>query len=224
MFSKTRILFTSILLFLICFTFLGDMISQAKTIGLDHLRFLPLIQNGKIILPSATLNPTNTPTATIISCLTPLCTPPPSSTSIPTSTSTPTSLPIRHTLTPSLTATPICPIYGSPFTVKNNHLSLGLTNAASSETYEITNVYISWPDTPTQNLLSLDLDENIFWSGIQATSPFSENDGWIGPDTYRQIPPNSTAIFTFTFSESLPFSSYFIQIGFANGCSVTLGN
>ncbi|NJN43963.1 MAG: hypothetical protein HC806_04065, partial [Anaerolineae bacterium] len=160
--------------------------------------------------PTATKTPTKTPTKTNT----------PTSTATPTVTPTPTALP---TGTPVPTATPVCPVYASPFTIVNNKLTFQITNN-SGQIYEIASVYISWPDTATQNLVSVDLAGNTFWSGLQATSPFYGTGGWTGPASNRQIPPYSSRSITFTFSENLPAFSYFIQITFTNGCAISVGN
>ncbi|NUM46614.1 MAG: hypothetical protein HUU38_18070 [Anaerolineales bacterium] len=126
--------------------------------------------------------------------------------------------------TPAPTATPICPIYASPFTIVNNKLSFQITNNSGVD-YVISTLYISWPDTPTQSLVGIDLAGNTFWNGTQATSPFNGNSGsWTGPEDYRTIPPYSSRTITFTFTEDLPAFSYFIQISFDNGCSLAISN
>jgi hypothetical protein len=117
----------------------------------------------------------------------------------------------------------VCGVYASPFTIVNNKLTFQITNN-SGDVYRISSVYISWPDTATQNLVGIDLAGNTFWSGLQATSPFYGTGGWIGPDSYREIPAYSARAITFTFSENLPAYSYFVQLTFLNGCAITIGN
>lgn len=227
MFPKSRLVIASLLTILALIIL---QISLANAVEGNYLTFLPLIQQS---LDTSSTPPPPTPTLTAtFSCLSPFCTPPPSitpnptftltNTSTPTITNTPSPKQITHT--PSPTPTANCPIYASPFVVEYHQLFFNLTNTATLDTFEISSVFISWPDTPTQNLTTLDLESNIFWTGTQATSPFSQDSGWIGPDFYRQIPPFTSRILTFTFSETLPPYSYLIQIGFTNGCSIALSN
>jgi hypothetical protein len=197
--------------------------------------------------PTRTPTPTNTPTKTptptktATVCPVPICTatplpPTPTKTKTPTitptstKTNTPTATPtITETPTqipsgtPAPTATPVCPIYASPFTIVNNKLTFQITNN-SGEIVQISSVYISWPDTATQNLVGIDLAGNTFWSGLQATTPFNGTGGWDPNSSYREIPPYSSRAITFTFSENLPAFSYFIQLTFDNGCAITIGN
>jgi len=162
-----------------------------------------------------TPKPTRTPHPTMTPCPRRDCKPAPSPTVTPSKT-------ITSTVNP--TPTPVCSIYASPLMVVNNQLTFNITNE-SVEVYIITTVYIDWPDTATQELTAIDLAGNVFWSGSEPTSPFlgTESD-WIGPSSYREIPPFSDRAITFTFDESLPAFSYFIQITFTNGCTISLGN
>ncbi|GAB4578394.1 MAG: hypothetical protein Fur0022_11290 [Anaerolineales bacterium] len=200
-------------------------------------RTLPTPTATRTATPTATR--TNTPTSTSTVCPPPFCTvtPTPTKTNTPTatgtntptltpsatSTVTPTPTPVP-TGTPAPTATPVCPIYASPFTVVNNKLTFQITNN-SGLPYVITSVYISWPDTSTQNLVGIDLAGNTFWSGVQATSPFNGNESsFTGGDAIRTIPAYNSRTITFTFTENLPAYSYFIQISFDNGCSLAISN
>ncbi|MCB9135968.1 MAG: pilus assembly protein [Anaerolineales bacterium] len=175
----------------------------------------PTPTDTKTATPTKTPKPSNTPTVTKTSTLTP------TTTLTPTVTKTQTPIP---TGTPAPTATPVCPVYASPYTVTNNKLSFQITNN-SGEDYIISTLFLSWPDTATQNLVGIDLAGNTFWSGNQATSPFSGNQSsWSGSPADRTIPPYSSRTITFTFTEDLPPYSYFTLISFTNGCSISISN
>lgn len=209
----------------------------------------PTRTNTPTVTPTRT--PTNTPTPTNTVCPVPICTATPTSTATrtPTPTKTPTNTktpaPTKtitptptNTLTPTITktvtpvptgtpaptATPVCPVYASPFTVVNNKLSFQITQN-SGEDYTISSVYISWPDTATQSLTTIDLGGNVFWNGTHDTSPFNGGmSDWTGTSADRTIPPYSSRTITFTFSENFPPAAqpFFILISFTNGCSISI--
>jgi len=170
---------------------------------------------------TATPLPTNTKTPTPTATSTWTNTPPPS-TPTPTVTPTPTKTP-TGTLGP--TATPVCPVFASPFTIVNNKLTFNITNNSTTEDYIISSIYIEWPDTVTQNLETIDLAGNIFWTGTEPAPPFFGTvSDWTGGDPARTVPQSSSRAITFTFTENLPAFSYAIQITFANGCAVSVSN
>jgi len=179
--------------------------------------------------PTATGSATFTPTASD----TPIYTPTPTNTLAPTYTATATFTP-SHTFTPtntpaaSITPTPTqdCSINTGPILIDsgNKKFWFDITNNLSYQ-IQITKITLDWPTNTNGSLKEiLSGNQQIFNTEV-AASPVVIPDqyNWkAGTPNFRIWDVGMTKSLEFRFNSGIATSGYNVQVGFDNGCSVTV--